>query len=75
VTADVDRIDVKDAAGDRVVLKYHWVPMLRTDPPLPIEEAHAPGMPVGFIAVRPGTVRDFTIRPRRIFESGNSSTR
>ena len=74
VTADVDRIEVKDAAGDRVVLKYHWVPMLRTDPPLPIEEAHESGMPVGFIAVRPGAVRDFTIRPRRIFESGNSST-
>jgi hypothetical protein len=73
VSADVDRIAVNDAAGDRVVLKYHWVPTLRTDPPLPIEEAREPGMPVGFIAVRPRGVRDFTIRPRGIFEAPSSA--
>jgi hypothetical protein len=68
VTADVDRIDVKDATGDRVVLKYHWVPTLRTEPPLSIEEAREPGMPVGFISVRPGGLPNFTIRSRRVFD-------
>ena len=68
VSADFDRIDVKDAAGERIVLKYHWLPTLRTDPPLPIEEAREPGMPVGFIAVHPGEIHDFTIRPRGVLE-------
>jgi len=68
VSADIDRIEVKDARGDRIVLKYHWLPTLRTDPPLPIEEARQPGMPVGFIAVRPGGAHDFTIRPRGVLE-------
>jgi hypothetical protein len=63
VRADFDRIDVTDAAGDRVVLKYHWLPTVRVEPPLPIEEARQPGLPVGFIAVRPRGTRDFTIRP------------
>jgi len=66
VVADVDRIDVRDASGDRVVLKYHWVPTLHTVPELPIEEVREPGMPVGFIAVRPGGIRDFSIRPRSV---------
>jgi hypothetical protein len=70
VTADFDGLQVGDAAGDRIVLKYHWVPNLTTEPPLPIEEAREPGAPVGFIAVRPQGTRDFTIRPRRLFELG-----
>lgn len=61
VRAGLDRIEVRAAAGERVVLKYHWVPTLRTEPPLPIEEAPQPGAPVGFIAVRPGGVRDFDV--------------
>ena len=73
-TADVDRIDVKDAAGERVVLKYHWVPTLRTEPALPIEEVREPGMPVGFIAVRPGGVRNFTIRPRSVFDLASTTS-
>jgi hypothetical protein len=68
VQATLDRIEVKQAAGDRIILKYHWMPGLRTDPPLPIEEARRPGVPVGFIAIRPGTTTDFTIRPRGAVE-------
>ncbi|MGH7897820.1 MAG: hypothetical protein ACREQQ_07700, partial [Candidatus Binatia bacterium] len=49
----------------RIVLKYHWLPTLRTEPPLPIEEAPQPGAPVGFIAVRPGGRRDFDVVQRR----------
>ena len=64
----LDRIEVRQAAGERLILKYHWMPGLRTDPPLPIEEARQPGAPVGFIAIRPGTTTDFTIRPRGAVE-------
>jgi hypothetical protein len=64
----LDRIAVTHAVGDRIVLKYHWVPGLRTDPPLPIEEAPQRGASVGFIAVRPGATADFTIRPGTIVE-------
>jgi hypothetical protein len=68
VSADFDRIEVKDATGERIVLKYHWLPTLRTEPALPIEEERQQGMPVGFIAVRPGGVRNFTIRSTGLFE-------
>ena len=59
--ADLDRIDVDDASGERLVLKYHWLPNLGTVPPLPIAEVAQPDAPVGFIGVRPGGVRHFTI--------------
>jgi hypothetical protein len=61
VRAGLDRIEVRGAEGHRVVLKYHWLPTLRTEPPLPIEEAPQPGAAVGFIAVRPGGQRDFDV--------------
>jgi hypothetical protein len=68
VRADLDRIDVTDAAGVRVVLKYHWIPNLRTDPPLRIEEAPQPGAAVGFIAVWPQGAKRFSIRTRGLFD-------
>jgi hypothetical protein len=70
--ASLDRIDVRHAAGDRVVLKYHWMPGLRTEPPLPVEESRQPGAAVGFIAIRPGSTADFTIRPATIVERATS---
>jgi len=69
VRARLDRIEVSGASGDRIVLKYHWMPKLRTDPPLPIEEAPQSGAAVGFIAVRPSGTRDFVIRPRDLSEA------
>jgi hypothetical protein len=68
VRADLDRIEVKEARGERLVLKYHWVPNLKTEPPLPIEEVRESGIPVGFIAVRPEGTEQFTIRPRTPLE-------
>ncbi len=61
--AKLDRIDVHDAAGERIVLKYHWVPGLRAVPAIGLEEVRQPGAAVGFIAVRPGGVREFSIVP------------
>jgi hypothetical protein len=59
--ADLDRIEVDDASGERLVLKYHWIPNLRTEPRLPIEEVREPGAAVGFIGVRPGGLRHFSV--------------
>jgi hypothetical protein len=66
VRAGLDRIEVRGAEGDRIVLKYHWLPTLRTEPPLPIEEVPQPGAPVGFIGIRPGGQRDFDIVDGRL---------
>ena len=60
--ASLDRIGVADAAGERLVLKYHWAPILRAEPPVHLEEARQPGAPVGFIAAYPEGRRTFTIR-------------
>ena len=35
--AELDRIEVRDAEGERIVLSYHWLSTLRTIPPLRIE--------------------------------------
>jgi hypothetical protein len=73
VRATLDRIEVSGATGDHVVLKYHWMPKLRTDPPLPLEEAAQPGADVGFIAVRTSGTTDFVIRPCTLYESAKGS--
>jgi len=64
VHADLDRIEVRGVRGERLVLKYHWLPTLRTEPPLPIEEYRKPGWPVGFISVRPDGVENFAVVQR-----------
>ena len=61
VRAEHDRIEVRNASGERLVLAYHWLPTWRTIPPLRIEEEPLPGAPVGFIAVHPNGARDFDI--------------
>ncbi|MGH7818958.1 MAG: hypothetical protein ACREQ9_04220, partial [Candidatus Binatia bacterium] len=64
VRAGLDRIEVRNAAGPVLVLKYHWLPTLHTVPPLRIEEARQPGSPVGFIAVHPAGAREFAVVQR-----------
>ena len=56
-------IEVTDASPGGVVLKYHWYPGLRSDPPLPVRPYDAPDLAAPFIAVDNGEVRAFTIRP------------
>ncbi|HLF28100.1 MAG TPA: hypothetical protein VJG32_17350 [Anaerolineae bacterium] len=60
-TATYNSIRVHAASPDGVVLKYHWLPTLRSDPPLPLDAYPAPGDSVGFIQVDNGPTRDFTI--------------
>ncbi|MGH2669127.1 MAG: hypothetical protein ACRDH5_08445, partial [bacterium] len=54
-------IEVRRAAGGRLVLKYHWLPTLRTIPKLRIEEAPQPHARVGFIAVHPEGHTEFSV--------------
>jgi hypothetical protein len=51
---DYNRIELADLepeAGE-LVLRYHWQEGLRSDPPLPIEQAITPGDPIGFIRIK-----------------------
>lgn len=61
VDATLNRIAVEDATPGTVVLKYHWLETLATNPPLPIREHPVAGSPIGFIAVDNGSVRDFVV--------------
>lgn len=61
VSAQMNRLTVSDASAGRVVLKYHWLPTLRSEPPLPIRAYAVLDDPVGFIEVDNGAVRDFVI--------------
>ena len=67
VTAGPNRIEVRDAVASDdglVVLRYHAVPHLRSEPPVDWEPVRLEDDPVPFIAFRPngGTVV-FSIRP------------
>ena len=61
VSAQMNRLTVRDASAGRVVLKYHWLPTLRSDPPLPMRAYAVLDDPVGFIEVDNGAVQDFVI--------------
>jgi hypothetical protein len=61
VEASTNRIAVSDAAGDEIVLKYHWVPGLRSTPPLAVEPVPIAGDPIGFIRVRPNGTSHFVL--------------
>ena len=67
VTAGPNRIEVRDAeAGDDglVVLRYHAVPLLESDPPVALEPVTLEDDPVPFIAFRPiGKTVVFRMRP------------
>ena len=53
VRADYNRLELTDLVpdDDAIVLRYHWLDTLRTDPPLPIRCVKIPDDPVGFIRV------------------------
>lgn len=61
VSAGYNRINVADASPSGVVLKYHWLPTLCSEPPLPLAPHPIPGAPVEFIHVDNGTTRNFVI--------------
>ncbi len=61
VTASWNRLQVQDASSGGIVLKYHWMQSLKTDPPLNITPFQALDDPMGLIQVDNGDVHDFLI--------------
>jgi hypothetical protein len=61
VHADYNRLAVRGATSGGIVLKYHWLPSLRTVPALPIRPVTIGGDPIAFIAVDNGSTVDFDI--------------
>jgi hypothetical protein len=61
VQADTNRLAVRSASPGGVVIKYHWLPSLRTVPALPIRPMYIGDDPIAFIAVDNGSTADFEI--------------
>jgi hypothetical protein len=61
VTADYNRLAIRGATPGSVVLKYHWLQSLRTEPVLPLRPVLVGGDPIPFIAVDNGETADFEI--------------
>jgi hypothetical protein len=61
VQADANRLIVRGASAGGVVIKYHWLPSLRTVPALPMRPVTIGGDPIPFIAVDNGSTADFEI--------------
>ncbi len=64
VKATYNSIQVRGASPGGIVLKYHWLNTLQSDPPLKLEPYPVLNDPVGFIRVQNGEVRDFVISNR-----------
>lgn len=54
VATSLDRIELADLvpAEGRVVIRYHYDPLLRADPPVAIERVPIEGDPIGFVALQ-----------------------
>jgi len=62
VDADYDRISVKNATSNTTILKYHFMPVLKIDPPfLKIKPINLLGDPVPFIMVENGNHSNFVV--------------
>ncbi len=61
VMAKYNRIEVRDASPGGILLKYHWIESLRSEPRLPLRPVYVGHDPVPFIAVDNGDLTDFAI--------------
>ena len=50
--AAINRITIHSPSEGEIVLKYHWIEGLKTDPPLEIGSVKVLDDPVGFIRLR-----------------------
>jgi hypothetical protein len=64
IDASLNRIEISEATAGGLVIKYHWLETLATDPPLPMKEYKMDRMAVGFIEVENGETTDFVIYNR-----------
>lgn len=61
INVTYNRIEVSEASQGELILKYHYIPSLKVDPPLPIEGIRVLDDAVGFIKVKNAEVSNFTI--------------
>lgn len=61
IKAEINRINIQNATEGEVIIKYHWLPTFKTDPPLPIEPYNIKDDPIGFIKVKNGNISNFLI--------------
>jgi hypothetical protein len=61
VRAEHNRLSVRNASPDGLVLKYHWLDSLRTEPVLQLRPVSVGRDPVPFIGVENGEVTDFDV--------------
>jgi hypothetical protein len=61
INVNYNRIWISNASEGEVVIKYHWLPTLKTDPPLPIECYNIEKDPIGFIKVKNGDISNFLL--------------
>jgi len=71
VRVDYNRLVVRGASPGGVVLKMHWLPTWRSDPPLPLRPYPVLEDPVGFIHVDNGNVTDFALYNGYVWEGGD----
>ncbi len=55
------RIAVSGAGNPVTLLRFHWDPDIRTNPPLPIERDRIRGERVGLLRIRNGSVKNFVV--------------
>ena len=51
VRAELGRLEVRNAAGPELILKYHWIEGLASDPPLAVEPHAVGDDPIPFVRV------------------------
>jgi len=62
VSLDYDKLTIHEAAPGRMVLRFHWIQSLKSNPPLPLKPFHWEGAPAPFIEINnPGGLKDFVI--------------
>jgi hypothetical protein len=63
-TSDGHAIRFETSAGNRAVLKYHWIPGLTAEPPAALSPANADSTAPPFIEIHPPRPGDYVIRWR-----------
>jgi len=62
VSLDYDKLTIHEAAPGRMVLRFHWIPSLKSTPPLPLKPFHWEGAPIPFIEINNSKgLKDFVI--------------
>jgi|GEM_PF-5290969 len=62
ISPDFGSIRINNASPNGIVIRYHWIPGLKTVPTLPVKPFPVASDPIGFIEVQNGEITDFYIK-------------